>query len=83
MHVRRLHPSDTDPLPARSLAGHDVDVATGNLEYLGQDANEFGIGGPINGWRIEPDQYRIVPDAGDFRPARAWDDTDVDDRAVV
>ena len=56
---------DDDQLLAAGRAGHDPDIAPGDPELVGQDADQRGVGGALDGRRHDPDLEDAIDDVLD------------------
>lgn len=61
-----------------AFAGNDCYRALGYAQRVGEDFDQLGVGGAINGSSVESDEYGVAACAGYSGSTRARDDSDVD-----
>src|SRR3982750_1794052 len=69
---------DANALVARSLAGHEHDVAARNIERGGEEGDQCLVGRTVDRRRREANENRATPRAVDARARRPRDDADVE-----
>ena len=71
VHFADADPHHSNPLRPRGPARDERHIPLANAEPLGEEGDELGVGGPINGRGGEANLDRAAEEAGDLGAARS------------
>src|ERR1051325_6070801 len=80
--MRERHTVDANALLPGSIAGDDGDRTLREAERIGEDLDQLGVGGAFHRRRVQTNEDRIIPHAGDTCLAGPRYDADVDDHSL-